>query len=85
MIDYALKPCPFCGNPAEIVECSAPEWFSKAKHVQIRCSNEYCLMHYHESSMLRATVEDFCNTLDTAKAEWNTRRRKNKPLWEELE
>lgn len=35
MIDYALKLCPFCGNPAEIVECSALEWFSKAKHVQM--------------------------------------------------
>lgn len=83
MIDYSLKPCPFCGNPAEIVPCEPPEWFSGAKHVVIRCSSETCLMHYHKSSILRATVEDYCNTLDTTKAEWNTRKKKNKAMFKD--
>jgi len=26
MIDYSLRECPFCGNPAEIVNAELPEW-----------------------------------------------------------
>lgn len=78
MIDYTLKPCPFCGNPAEIVDCEPPEYHSKASHVVIRCSNETCVMHEHSIILLRACVEDYCNTLQFAKSEWNRRKKRNK-------
>lgn len=74
----SLKPCPFCGDAAEIVPCDPPEWFSGAKHVKIRCSNEYCMMHDHGMIRLTATVEEYCCTLQSACAEWNTRKRKRK-------
>ena len=69
-----LKNCPFCGSKAEIVECKAPEWHSGAKHVRVQCSNELCMMHYHEMPLLTACVEDYCNTLVTTVIEWNTRK-----------
>lgn len=42
MIDYSLRECPFCGNPAEIVNAELPEWSSGGKYKKIVCSNEYC-------------------------------------------
>ena len=76
MIDYSLKPCPFCGNPAEIVDAEPPEWHKGARHVRICCSNPYCVMRNFNGII--ACVEDYCNTLGIAKAEWNTRRKRNK-------
>lgn len=82
MIDYNLKPCPFCGNPAEIIDTEAPEWHSKAKHVRICCSNKYCPMHDFKGFI--ACVEEYCNTLDIEKSLWNCRRRKNKLTFNEV-
>lgn len=83
MTDNELKPCPFCGNPAEIVPCDPPEWHILAKHVVIRCSSEFCMMHDHGMVMLRACVEDYCNTLKSSIAEWNTRKRRRKVQYED--
>lgn len=50
MNDIKLRNCPFCGSPAEIVECKAPEWHSGAKkkegmsHVQTVCK-QYRQLH----------------------------------------
>ena len=74
MSDIKLRNCPFCGSPAEIVECKAPEWHSGAKHVRIQCTNEVCMMHYHEMPMLTACIEPYCNTLPVAVIAWNTRK-----------
>ena len=31
-----LKPCPFCGKEAELIDCEVrPRWF-------VKCSNKYC-------------------------------------------
>lgn len=41
---YDLKPCPFCGNPAEIVK-GEPFSFAPYKLTYVvRCSSEWCLL-----------------------------------------
>lgn len=80
MIDYSLRECPFCGNPAEIVDAEPPEWHSGGKYRKIVCSNEWCLA-LRNTNNFRFCVEDYCNTYDCAKANWNQRRGRNSNTW----
>lgn len=67
---YDVKPCPFCGNPAEIVE-GEPFSFSPFNRTFIvRCSSEWCLTG-HSITCRHISKED-------AVAEWNHRRKRNK-------
>ena len=80
MINLTLKPCPFCGNPAEIVDRKPPEWFPTKKCKTIRCSNAFgCpgqqidLWFFEDSKPMEASMRDL----------WNTRRKKNKLTFRE--
>ena len=66
---YVIKPCPFCGNPAEIVETKPFEWCPFEKAYIIRCSNEYCI----GSSLKRKSLD-----INLLIADWNVRRKRNK-------
>lgn len=76
-INYALKPCPFCGNPAEVYDAEPYGWCPKEPVTGIRCSSDYCIGH-----SIRCTF--FTNGTDmSAIWEWNKRKRKNKNTWGE--
>ena len=80
MIDWSLRECPFCGNPAEIVDAVPPEWHSGAKHKRIVCSSKYCVP-LRETNAFRFCVEDYCNTYEFAAYRWNERHGKNPNTW----
>lgn len=78
-INYALKPCPFCGNPAEVYEAEPYNWCPYEPVMGIRCSSDYCIGH-----SIRCTF--FKNNDDRyAIWKWNKRKRKNKYTWEATE
>lgn len=73
MIDKSLKPCPFCGNPAEIYiipKEENPEWFKGGEFWNIRCSCDTCYIGHQ--------IKLNCATKEMAISEWNTRRKRNK-------
>lgn len=78
MIDYTLRECPFCGNPAEIVEGEPFSFMPKTPTKRIRCSNELCIGHSIKIRYLESSEA-------MARNEWNQRRRKNKLTWEKME
>lgn len=70
-INKNLKPCPFCGNPAEIVNATyeeRPEWCKGMEWYKIRCVNECCLF-LHQGQIFGSKEE--------AANEWNLRRKAN--------
>lgn len=74
-----LKPCPFCGCPAElyiIPQEENPEWFKKGEFWRVRCSSEWCLIGH--------TIK-YASEKDCVIAEWNVRKRKNKVAYEHWE
>ena len=81
MIDYTLRECPFCGNPAEIIEGEPYSWCPYNRVEIIRCSNEYCIGH----SIDRRFMPDLKSSELMARDDWNTRRRKNKLTWKEAQ
>lgn len=79
MIDKSLKPCPWCGNPAEIYiipKEENPEWYKGGEFWRVRCSNEWCTLGHTITHA--STKEDVIEV-------WNTRRRKLKRLFEEAQ
>lgn len=81
MIDYTLRECPFCGNPAEVVNAEPYEWYPSQPLKAIRCSSEWCRCHSIDiryDPTLRSTEV-------MAREDWNTRRRKNKLRWKNKE
>lgn len=77
MIDFSLRECPFCGNPAEIVEGKPFSFQPNQSTNQIRCSNEWCIAH-----QLRVRFQpDLSGSVCYARNQWNTRKRKNKVTW----
>jgi len=77
--DYTLKPCPFCGNTAEVYEAEPYKWCPYEPVMGIRCSSDYCIGH-----SIRCTF--FTNGTDrSAIWIWNRRKRKNKNTWETSE
>lgn len=60
-----LKPCPFCGGDAEIIE---HEWKNDPDHYEVRCTNIDC----------DAIVATYGSTLEEAAEKWN-RRANNEP------
>lgn len=77
MIDYSLRECPFCGNPAEIVDGMPFSFMPTTPTEKIRCSNEYCFMHGVDLRF----QPDVSSSVYSAKQTWNTRKRKNKVTW----
>ena len=75
MIDYTLKECPFCGCPAEVVIAESFHCTPDIPAKKIRCSNVLCFMHDCELVFL-PSFEKY------KRAEWNTRRRKDKYMWD---
>lgn len=71
-----LKPCPFCGCPAElyiIPKEENPEWYKGGEFWRVRCSSEFCLIGH---SIKLASEKE------VVIAEWNSRKRKNKLAFE---
>lgn len=71
-----LKPCPFCGCPAElyiIPKEENPEWFRNGEFWRVRCSSEWCLIGHNIK---------YASKKDCVIAEWNRRKRKNKVAYE---
>lgn len=79
MIDYTLRECPFCGNPAEVVEGKPYEWNPRGRVLVIRCSNEWCRLHNIETFSFAA---DCTSPRLMAQEDWNRRKRKNRLTWE---
>lgn len=79
MIDLTLRECPFCGNPAEIVDGKPFSFMPNTPTKTIRCCSEYCIGH---SISIRYQPDLEASVL-SARHEWNTRRRKNKNTWDE--
>lgn len=81
MKDYTLRECPFCGNPAEIVDGKPFSFMQNTPTKQIRCSSEYCIGH-------RINVRfqpDIEASEHMARNDWNRRKRKNKFTWKDSE
>jgi hypothetical protein len=74
MIDLTLRECPFCGNPAEIVDGEPFSFMPKTPTKKIRCCSEYCIGHTINIRYQPDLKESECG----ARNEWNTRRRKNR-------
>lgn len=66
---YDIKPCPFCGNPAEIVETKPFDFIPYEKAYIIRCSSEWCI-----GFSLTCKSCDINYLIST----WNVRRHRNK-------
>ena len=77
MIDYTLRECPFCGNPAEIVDEDPYSFAPYIPTKAITCSNEWCI---GRQIRWRFFADDE-STEVSARIMWNTRRRKNKLTW----
>jgi len=77
MIDYTLRECPFCGNPAEVIYAEPYDWNPGSPTKKIRCSNKYCI-GYTIENRYQAVLYSCENR---AREDWNTRRRKNKMTW----
>lgn len=82
MIDYTLRECPFCGNPAEIVEGKPYEWFPTKPVNVIRCSNEWCRLHNIDTFSYQVDLQ---SPEVMAREDWNRRKRKNKLTWREAD
>lgn len=74
MIDLTLRECPFCGNPAEIVEGAPYSFQPNTPTKRIRCCSEYCFCHSINIRYMPEVIESEIG----ARNEWNCRRRKNK-------
>ena len=79
MIDKTLRECPFCGNPAEIVDGAPYSFFPSRITKAIRCSNQWC---FAQTIDLRFMPESKSSEI-RAREDWNRRRRKNKLTWRE--
>lgn len=74
MIDLTLRECPFCGNPAEIVDAEPFSFMPNTPTKKIRCSWDVCIGHLINN---RYQIDlEFSETM--ARRKWNTRKRKNK-------
>lgn len=78
MIDLTLRECPFCGNPAEIVDDKPFSFMPNMPTKAIRCCNEWCV----GNSIRLRYQPDLKESVLSARHEWNTRRRKNKNTWD---
>ena len=78
MIDYSLRECPFCGNPAEIVEGEPFSFMPKTPTKRIRCSNEYGCPGYYINIRYQPDLDI---SVERARGAWNKRKRKNKNTW----
>lgn len=78
MVDYTLRECPFCGNPAEIVEAPPFTFMPNTPTKAIRCSSEWCIGH----SIRNRFQPDLDSSVTMARNDWNRRKRKNKLTWE---
>lgn len=79
MIDKTLRECPFCGNPAEIVDGKPFSFMPNTPTKMIRCSSEYCIGHSVEARYQPDLEESFCYVRN----QWNCRKRKNKITFSE--
>lgn len=76
-MDKQLKPCPFCGCPAElyiIPKEENPKWYKGGTFWRVRCSSEWCFIGH--------SIKHACTSKDDVTADWNARKRKNKRLFE---
>lgn len=80
MIDYTLRECPFCGNPAEVVPGKPYEWNPNSPVLVIRCSSEWCRLHNIDAFNFAA---DLTSPRLMAQEDWNRRKRKNRITWED--
>lgn len=78
MIDYTLRECPICGNPAEIVEGEPYSFMPNKPTAKIRCSNQWCFMN----TVNLRYQPDLKSSEIRARDEWNQRKRKNKLRWD---
>lgn len=72
-----LKPCPFCGCPAElyiIPKEENPQWDKNGIWWRVRCASEWCI--------IGRSIKIYCVDENDAIAEWNSRKRKNKAAYE---
>lgn len=79
MIDLSLRECPFCGNPAEIVDAEPFSFMPNTPTKAIRCCSEWCIGH----SIKNRFQPDLKESEMGSRNEWNTRKRKNKNTWDE--
>lgn len=77
MIDFSLRECPFCGNPAEIVDAEPYSWNPNGKVKAIRCCSPWC----HGNTIDLKFMVDSQSSEIRAREDWNTRKRKNKLTW----
>lgn len=79
MIDVTLRECPFCGNPAEIVDAEPFSFMPNEPTKKIRCSSEYCIGH----SISDRFQPNLSESVSYARNRWNGRRRKNPITFDE--
>ena len=79
MIDLTLRECPFCENPAEIVDGKPFSFMPNTPTKRIRCSWPMCI-GYSIDNRFQSDVEP---SEIMARNEWNTRKRKNKLTFNE--
>ena len=76
--DYSLRECPFCGNPAEIIDDVPHEWNPNIPVKAIRCSNKWGCPG--NKVRVRFSADDKYSE-QMARNDWNRRKRKNKCTW----
>lgn len=79
MIDLTLRECPFCGNPAEIVDAEPFSFMPKTPTKKIRCSWNMCI-GYSINNRYQIDLE---TAEIMARNNWNIRKRKNKLTFNE--
>ena len=79
VIDYSLRECPFCGNPAAIVDAEPFSHMPTMPTKAITCSSEWCVGW---QIRIRFSTE-YESSYKTAAQDWNGRKRKNKLTWGE--
>ncbi len=78
MIDKTLRECPFCGNPAEVIDTEPFEWCPYEPVKMIRCMNEFGCPGHKVNIRFHPNNE---YSMNDARAQWNRRKRKNKITW----
>lgn len=79
MNDYTLRECPFCGNPAEIIDSDPYSWLPNVPTKAITCSKVWCIGR----EIKRRFIPNDKLTEVSARLDWNTRRRKNRLTWKQ--
>lgn len=69
-----LKPCPFCGEPAESLNSKPNDIFRYGNWARISCVNQDCGVQPFAVQSETSEIQALCNLKRDVAGQWNTRK-----------